>query len=159
MSRPDITDERVLELIEAYGASPMAWPEDERSAAEARLSANRDRFAGALETARALDSLFEADELPAPPQGLAGRILEAAPQPRQKTQPLLGGLVRLIIPQGRRWPASAALASLVMGLFAGYTASATSPAPGYENEAESIVYAALGYDEFEALIEEEGSYE
>lgn len=158
MSIPTMTDERLMLLIEAYGAYPMAWPEDERAAAEAHLSANPARFESALAEARRLDVLFETDEVMAPPEGLSERILADAPSPRRHSG-LGRSIGRWFLPQGRRWPASAALASLVVGLFAGYTASAMSPAETYDDEAESLVYAALGYDGYETLIDEEVSHE
>lgn len=158
MSTNTMTDERLLLLIEAYGAHPMAWPEDERAAAEAHLAAHSERFQGALEEARRLDTLFEEDAIMAPPAGLAERILADAPAERRRPG-FAASLGQLFLPQGRRWPASAALASLVVGLFAGYTASAMSPAEPYDEEAESLVYAALGYDGLETLIEEEVSHE
>ena len=158
MSTNTMTDERLLLLIEAYGVHPMAWPEDERAAAEAHLAAHPERFQGALEEARRLDTLFEEDAIMAPPAGLTERILADAPAERRRPG-FAVSLGQLFLPQGRRWPASAALASLVVGLFTGYTASAMSPAEPYDEEAESLVYAALGYDGLETLIEEEVSHE
>lgn len=158
MSTRVMTDERLMVLIEAYGAYPIAWPEEERDAAEAHLAAHPERFEGALKAARRLDALFEEDAIMAPPEGLSARILADAPSARRRSG-FATSLGRLFLPQGRRWPASAALASLVVGLFAGYTASAMTPASPYEDEAESIVYAALGYDGLETLIEEEVSHE
>jgi hypothetical protein len=158
-SRIEMNDERLHQLIEAYGASSMAWPDDERDAAEAHLAANPDRFAGALASARELDALFENDEITAPPATLADRILGAAPAAGHQGQGLGARLKDLLMPNGLRWPASAALASLGMGLFAGYTASAMSPAPDYETEAEMVVYSALGYGEFESFLEEDSQYE
>ena len=156
MSRMDTTDERVLELIEAYGASSMSWPEDEREAAEAHLAAHPARFEAALAAARALDSLFDADMAPEPGPLLAERILASAPRPAsQRHSGLAARIGRVLAPNGRRWPAGAALASLGMGLFAGYTASASSLPPAYETEAENVVYGALGYDQFDTYLEEE----
>ncbi|MCH2458909.1 MAG: hypothetical protein MK186_12785 [Henriciella sp.] len=155
MTKTGMTDARVLQLLETYGAWPMAWPEEEREAAEAHLAAHPERFADVLAEARLLDAAFEAEPMAEPDPSLAARILADAPQSRAAREGLGVRLSRLLMPNGRRWPAGAALASLGMGLFAGYTASASSvAAPGFETEAEAVVYAALGYDQYETYLEE-----
>ncbi|RIJ20408.1 hypothetical protein D1224_14890 [Henriciella barbarensis] len=154
MTKTGMTDARVLQLLQAYGAWPMAWPEHEREAAEAHLAAYPERFADALADARLLDSAFEAEPMPEPDPSLAARILADAPQPRTSRDSLGTRLSRILMPNGRRWPAGAALASLGMGLFAGYTASASSVPVSYETEAEAVVYAALGYDQYDTYLEE-----
>jgi len=55
----------------------------------------------------------------------------------------LGGLSAILFPQGVRWPAGAALASLVMGLVGGYAYASTGI--GYD-QADSAYYAAFGFD-------------
>lgn len=155
MRQTDMTDARVLQLLETYGAWPMAWPEEEREAAEAHLAAHPERFTDALAQARLLDAAFEAEPMPEPDASLAARILAEAPRAQTARTGLGTRLARTLMPNGRRWPAGAALASLGMGLFAGYTASASSvPATGYETEAEAVVYAALGYDQYDTYLEE-----
>ena len=114
-----MTNERLLELIEAYGAEPGGWPQDECEAAEALLAANPAVFEPALAEARALDAVFGRDVLPDAPAGLAERILAGAPRAADRSEGLLSRLGRLIAPNGLRWPAGAALASLMMGLKAG----------------------------------------
>ena len=154
MRQTDMTDARVLQLLETYGAWPMAWPEEEREAAEAHLAAHTERFADALAEAQLLDAAFEAEPMPEPYPSLAARILADAPQPRTARDSLGARLSRILMPNGQRWPAGAALASLGMGLFAGYTASASSVPATYETEAEAVVYAALGYDQYDTYLEE-----
>lgn len=150
-----MTDARLLDLIDAYGAEPMCWPEDERRAAEAWLRSNPSRFAAALEAARRLDLAFEAEILPQVPGGLAARILADAPSaPRRKTG-WLSGIAPALMPNGLRWPAGAALASLMMGLVAGYATAPAAAENDFQTEAENVVYAALGYDSFEAYIAED----
>ena len=57
---------------------------------------------------------------------------------------LFGGLsVSDLFPQGVRWPAGAALASLLMGLVGGYAYASTGI--GYD-QADSAYYAAFGID-------------
>lgn len=148
-----MNDDRLLLLIEAYGAEPMAWPEDEREAAMAHLAANRAMFEPALEEARALDMAFEIDELPDVPAGLAERILEAAPQASAGTSRRGLSLKSILMPNGARWPAGAALASLAMGLVGGYAAAATGT-PDYESPEQTVVYTALGYDGVSSFLDE-----
>ena len=47
-----MTEDRLIELIEAWGADPAGFPEAERAAARALLAANPARFAAALEEAK-----------------------------------------------------------------------------------------------------------
>lgn len=145
-----ITNERVFELIHAFGAEPGGWPEDEREAAMALLAAEPDTFAAALEDARALDALLLNESLPEPSLALTDAILAAAPQakaPQRKSA--TGGLWSMLFPQGARWPAGAALASLMMGLVGGYAYASTGA--GYD-QVEDAYYAAFGYDATEAWM-------
>ncbi len=50
---------RVRAIIEAYGAEPRRWPEDERAGAVAYMLQNPERVAPWLEEARQLDSLLD----------------------------------------------------------------------------------------------------
>ncbi len=150
-----MTNERLLELIEAYGAEPGAWPEDERASAEARLAADPGRFAGALSEARELDMMFEAAPYADVPAGLAERILSDAPVAQARKSGLAARLGRLIAPNGMRWPAGAALASLMMGLVAGYASAPAVADNTYQTEQDELVYAALGYDGFETYLSED----
>ena len=143
MTVTGMNDARVLELIEAYGADPMGWPADERDAARARLEADPDAFAEALAMARALDAALSLDPGPEPSAKLSERILAAAPEAARAPAGLFGGLSALLFPQGLRWPAGAALASLVMGLVGGYAYASTGI--GYD-QADSAYYAAFGFD-------------
>lgn len=143
MTDMSLTVERVLELIDAYGAEPGAWPEDERAAATALIAAQPDTFAAALHAARALDASLAAETLPLPSLALSEAILAQAPAGRPAQNSWLGQVTRLIFPQGARWPAGAALASLVMGLVGGYAYAATGP--GYD-QADAAFYTAFGFD-------------
>lgn len=154
MKDMSMTDDRLLALIEAYGAEPMAWPEDEREAAEAHLEMYPARFSEALETARLLDHAFAGDEAPEMPAGLAERVLAAAPQAPAQHSGRRTGLASLLFPNGLRWPAGATLAALMMGLMAGVATAPATADDGFRTEEEDVVYAALGYDSFEAYIAE-----
>ncbi|MEM9054823.1 MAG: hypothetical protein AAGB16_05810 [Pseudomonadota bacterium] len=144
MTEIRITIERVLELIEAYGAEPGGWPKEERVSAKALLAAQPDQFATALAEARKLDALLLEEQMPDPSTGLADALLAAAPQPVEQQQNLFGSLGSILFPQGVRWPAGAALASLMMGLVGGYAYASTGA--GYD-QAESAYYSAFGFDE------------
>ncbi len=143
MTVSEMTNERVLELIMAYGAEPMGWPDDERGAMQARIAADPDAFAEALAQARALDQLLASEQVPEPSATLADAILAQAPAAHAKRSGLFDGLSSFLFPQGMRWPAGAALASLAMGLVGGYAYASTGI--GYD-QADSAYYSAFGFD-------------
>ena len=143
MTREKMTIERALELIEAYGAQPGGWPEDERAAASTLIEAEPDTFAEALSEARTLDAILMNEALPEPSLDLATSILAGAPVAAPERRSLLGGLSSVVFPRGVRWPAGAALASLVMGLVGGYAYA--SGDVGYDQE-DAVYYAAFGVD-------------
>ena len=143
MTREKMTIERALELIEAYGAQPGGWPEDERAAASTLIEAEPDTFAEALSEARTLDAILMNEALPEPSVDLATSILAGAPVAAPERRSLLGGLSSVVFPRGVRWPAGAALASLVMGLVGGYAYA--SGEVGYDQE-DAVYYAAFGVD-------------
>lgn len=78
----EITQERLEQLLDAYGATPERWPSEERAAAE-RLIATSPAARAARDEAVALDQLL--DTLPAeqPDPRLAARVLAAAPRRRK----------------------------------------------------------------------------
>lgn len=143
MTTDSVTIDRILELIAAYGAEPGGWPEDERASAISVLNAHPDRFAEALDDARALDALLDSEDMPEPSPMLIESILAGAPTAPPQRRSLFGGLSDLIFPQGARWPAGAALASLTMGLLGGYAYASTGV--GYD-QADAAYYAAFGID-------------
>lgn len=146
-----ITTERVFELIETYGAEAGAWPDDERDAALARLAADPDLFATAMSEARALDALLDAAPLPEPSADLSEQIIAQAPRATAPSN-LFDRARTLLFPQGARWPAGAALASLLMGIFGGYAYASTGI--GYDT-ADAAYYAAFGLEETADWLEAE----
>ncbi|MEL7128835.1 MAG: hypothetical protein AAGK23_04750, partial [Pseudomonadota bacterium] len=98
----DMSDRRLIELLQTYGADPSAWPEAERAAGLARLAERPDIAQSALADAEALDAAL--DHLPHIdlPDGLIASIIAAAPQPQR---PLMARLSARLFPAGRRWPA------------------------------------------------------
>lgn len=143
MTREKMTIERALELIEAYGAEPGGWPEEDRAAVSALIEAEPNVFAEALSEARALDQMLMSEALPNPSDDLAASILARAPVAAPERKSLLSGLSSVVFPKGVRWPAGAALASLVMGLVGGYAYA--SGDVGYDQE-DAVYYAAFGVD-------------
>ncbi|MEL6828389.1 MAG: hypothetical protein AAFN91_19260 [Pseudomonadota bacterium] len=141
MKKMTISTERVLELIAAYGAEPGAWPEEERAAAMELVATSPDQFELALEDARALDQMLQNEQVPEPGPQLSDAILAAGPAPKSASGGVLGGLSSLIFPQGVRWPAGAALASLMMGLVGGYSYAST----GVSYDETDLAYYA-GFD-------------
>ena len=74
-----MTENRLRDIIAAYGHQPQHWPADERRDAEALLAARPAAFRDALDEAAALDA--QLDQLPAVdlPDGLISKVLDAAP--------------------------------------------------------------------------------
>lgn len=152
MTELNITAERVLELIQAYGAEPGGWPDDEREAASVLIEAFPDRFSEALSEARLLDTLMMDMDTPEPPMHLSEAILATAPRAVPEQDSLFGAFGKLLFPQGVKWPAGAALASLLMGLVGGYAYASTGI--GYD-QADSAYYMAFGFDSGETWLEAE----
>ena len=152
MTEETMTADRVLELIQAYGAEPGGWPDQDREAALAVLRAQPDHFADALKEARELDAMMIALDVPEPPIGLSESILASAPKPAPQQSNMFGALGNFLFPQGTKWPASAALASLLMGLVGGYAYASTGI--GYD-QADSAYYTAFGFDSSDAWLEAE----
>lgn len=145
MKQDMMTIERVLGMIAAYGAHPGGWPEDEREAGEAVLNAHPAEFAGALRDAEMIDAMLENTQQAEPSADLTSRILADAPVAiLPKRGNFMTRLKAAIFPQGTRWPASAALASLTMGVVAGYSYAATDVA---YDEADTAYVSAFGYDD------------
>ena len=133
-----MTPDRVMALLDAYGADPARWPDAERDAAMAMINAD-PALAARRDEAAALDGLLMQAETPQPSADLARRILESAaghgeaisaPAPqhgdrrgyldwlRQASQQLW----QQLWPQGPAWqPALGLAASLAVGIWVGTT--------------------------------------
>ena len=142
MTQFKMTPDRVHELIAAYGADPQAWPSEARVEGEQWLTRAPDQFATALAAAQLLDQDLARLAVPEPSNDLAAAILAQAPMPRPAAQGLGGRIAAVIFPQGVRWPAGAALASLLMGAFGGYAYAATGI--GYD-QADAAYSVAFGW--------------
>ncbi|MCA8900504.1 MAG: hypothetical protein KDA53_04580 [Hyphomonas sp.] len=150
MTRHGITDERIFELIDAYGADAAAFPESEREAARRRLTEAPGLFAAALEEARALDGMLS--DLPEPEMSPALRtaIMAAAPRAPRTA----GGTFRALMGRLPNWVPAGAVASLAMGLVIGANVSLPASASVAAEDADSVMYAAFGFDELPLLDEE-----
>lgn len=155
MSHIEITKGRVFELIEIYGAEPGAWPEGERVAAVALTEQHPDQFADALQLARKLDVALALEAYQEPSQDLAERILASAPKPKRDAWFQSLGLLALFRSKSVRWPASATLASLAVGIVGGYAYASTGTLT--HDDVNDIYLSALGYDAETVWATEEAS--
>lgn len=134
-----MTDDRLLELIEAWGADVNAFPEGERAAAKALLAAHPARFASALAEARLLDAAFSQMPEILPSPALTEALVASAPKPSQA-------------PGGRRlprflpWAPAGGFAALATGLFMGFLVAPAASAASPTDEAASVLEHALGFD-------------
>lgn len=74
-----MTIERLMQILDAYGADPLRWPAIERIAAQA-LAARDRRAAALVAEAEALDSLLDLAPSHAPDAALAARVLAGRPK-------------------------------------------------------------------------------
>ena len=143
-----MTEDRLIEVIDAFGADPSVWPVTDAEAAASMLAAPSARVQSALDEAMALDA--ELAELigPEPPEHLHAAILDSAPRPAAaRPRRWFNGMLQ------PAWSTGAALASLAVGFVMGTTllAEPTQSEPG-----ESAVYAALGIEAYGFDFIEEG---
>lgn len=146
-----MTDDRLIELIEIWGADSNSWPESEREAGEALLRAKPEWFAGALAEARALDGVLGALPELEMPRALTEAIIAAAP--RAKTAPKGGrqGWFGLRTP----WAPASGFAAAALGLLMGFTvAPAASANDEMTAEVQELVVSALGFDAATYAVED-----
>lgn len=149
----NMTDDRLRELLAAFGSDPACFPDDEKDAAAALLAAHPERFAEFLGAERDLDALLR--ELPevTPSPALVQALIASGPSPtRQAT-----------IGSGKRWwpfgmPLAGAMASLMVGLGAGFSFTPvydtdTIAITQESDETDTLVMAALGMDQDSMLTE------
>lgn len=169
----EMTLERLTEIVEAYGASPLRWPVAEREAAKALLA--REPHARALaDDARKLDAFLDAAPDGLASDALVSRIMAARPRAvptkagniargQSSGGSLWRALVQTVWPYGSpAFPAGALAASVMLGVTLGLalpsavsavglstatttatTASATTNAAG-----EQLVAFALAENEY-----------
>jgi len=74
-----MTNERFLQILNAYGANPQRWPSAERAQAEAFAARHGDEWAVALAAEAELDALLGSGE-GRPGELLQRRIVRSLPQ-------------------------------------------------------------------------------
>ena len=152
MNNQDLTERRLIELIDAWGADPAGWPVDARTPAVlAALEDPSPAVGGARRAAHELDLRLARLPQAEPPAGLAGKILAGAPAPRKFRPGWRSGVIGALLPSGQVWPAGAALASLAIGLVIGLQAAETAEPDGTDDE---VIYAALGLQTYDAGLGE-----
>ncbi|WP_027779088.1 hypothetical protein [Paraburkholderia caledonica] len=81
-----MTPERFHQIVEAYGADPRRWPQQERAAAQAWANAHRAQADAYLAVAAELDTWLAADHVAPPDAALQQRIIGSAPRRRPAAQ-------------------------------------------------------------------------
>ena len=149
---PIVSDERIIALIEAYGSDISAYPEAEKGAAARRMAEAPGVFAQALEDACRLDDVLNLVPEVDVPASLRDSLIAGAPK-AARTGRAKTGFSRFL----PGWLPAGALASLAMGLLIGVNVSLpTSVANADTNdEAEAVMYAALGFGDYELMTETE----
>ena len=145
MTESNMTDTRLLALIEAYGADLNAFPEAERESARALLADSPDKFSAALAIADSMDAFLAEVTVIDTPDHLRAALIDSAPRPVRRKTYFSGWRLPVWLPVG-------AFASLAVGLFAGMSVAQTVTTE--EDQAEVLVYSALGFDTY-AYTEEE----
>lgn len=138
MVKNDMTLARLSELVGAYGASAVRWPEAERVAAEALLAGSADARALVAE-ARELDLLLDMAPSATASSDLAARIMAARPRAASgrivsagRERPgLWRAIARMVWPYGSpAFPAGALAASIMLGVTFGASFSSSIAAFG-----------------------------
>lgn len=107
-----MTEARLRQLLDSYGAEAERWPAAERAAALALLAERADLRAERSAAAK-LDRLLALAERPRASGALLGRLVEAAPRGRRRW-------LADLWPFGPAWqPASALALALLLGLASG----------------------------------------
>ncbi|MFP3563450.1 hypothetical protein [Paraburkholderia sp. SIMBA_030] len=74
-----MTPERFHQIVEAYGADPRRWPEQERAAGQAWAALHRAEADAVLAEAAGIDAWFAAGTVDPPGAALLERIVASAP--------------------------------------------------------------------------------
>lgn len=134
-----MTEDRLIELIESWGADPSAFPEAERAAARALLATNPARFAAAIDEARALDAALARMPDILPSAALTEALVASAPKPKRA-----GGGFRLS--KFAPWAPASCAAALAAGLFMGLMVAPTASADSDTDDVQALLEEAIGYD-------------
>lgn len=147
---PAMTDDRLIELIETWGADPASWPAADRDEGKALLLAHPERFAETVAQAQQLDLMLGALPEPEMPRALTEAIIAAAPRPKRAAS----GLPRWLGLKSP-WAPASGFAAAALGLFMGLTmAPVASAEDEMTAEVEELVVSALGFDTATYAVEE-----
>ncbi|MEM0984618.1 MAG: hypothetical protein AAGJ32_00080 [Pseudomonadota bacterium] len=136
-------DDRIIALVEAYGAEPAAWPEADRHAGNlARLADPSPALLRAIDQSGHLDDLLDTLDQPLPANDLAQRIMAHAP-----SKPWRRRLASSIVEPSPWLSVSGALASLMVGLIIGVNTTSSAGAEYQTTEEDVLIYGALGLDD------------
>jgi hypothetical protein len=138
-----MTEERLLTLLQAYGAEPARWPEAERAEAQALLALSADaRIRDALAEAQALDGALAALPEPALSDAAYAQLL-------QQARPGMWARLRGILGwQGPLWrPLGAMAAALIFGIALGLNETAVQSValPGTAPAAQAAEDGEAGF--------------
>ncbi|WP_235561466.1 hypothetical protein [Brevundimonas sp. Root1279] len=138
----EMTPERFIALVEAYGADRRRWPETDRASAEAFATAHPEVAGPALAEADDLDALLHRSPTPQVSIALRDRVIAAAgaaPRAGRRWANRLG------LAFGAGWAAAAAA-----GVVAGVVLTGHLTA---DVQADAVLYQAslLGMDDTEVL--------
>ncbi|MBT5264794.1 MAG: hypothetical protein HOL85_08180 [Rhodospirillaceae bacterium] len=134
----DMTEQRLSEILAAYGADPKRWPEHEREAATALVARSHEARMAVAEEAE-LDASLDLVDMEAAPSWLAPKI-GAVLAEEASTRPLLSRFW----PFGTLWtPAAGLVAAALLGMVVG-TEIAPAPAEPGSDPLATIAYSALG---------------
>jgi hypothetical protein len=134
-----MTEDRLIELIEAWGADPACFPEAEQAEARALLAARPERFASARKAAHALDAALAGLPEIRPSPALTEALIASAPK-----QPSARGGFRF--PKFAPWAPAGGFAALAAGLFMGVMVAPVASAASDTTEVETVLEHALGFD-------------
>ncbi|MEQ8442891.1 MAG: hypothetical protein RIM33_15350 [Alphaproteobacteria bacterium] len=145
----NVTEDRLIEILDAYGADPLAWPERERYDAQRLAADPSPRLAAALDDAAALDQLLSRASVPEMSDAAIARLVaDAKPGQFAKVGRLFSQLSGWT---GPIWqPAGALACALFLGIGVGVAE------PDFTETDDDLVLAkTMSTEQIEKVIEEE----
>lgn len=133
MTREPMRPERFAALLDAYGAEPRRWPDQERQAALEYLMTTPEARRLRAEAAE-LDRLLDTVPAAPPTAALRDRVLAEAPVRRSSVE--------------RRFVAGALAASLLLGFVVGATLQPQTPAGVDETDFLRLAQLDGSYQDF-----------
>lgn len=148
-----MTNERLIELIAAYGAAPHRWPEAERAEAIAFMSANPSTSQTVLQDAQSLDHILDRGKKHVTNTNfLAARILKAA-EAESIVRPK-GANDRLIPWRQSTWKTVAATFVITAGFGFAAGQSAVAKSARMDTVEALLSLSVESTDDLESLLED-----